>query len=149
MLEKGDLKFRLNGTKLKGSWVLAKMHSRRPGSKGTEWLLIKHRDEAVESGYDIEAHDGSVLTGRSMEEIAEDKKSAEWGEPKAQPVKHAGGRRGGKDRHVSIDGRRRRKRKREARSTDPHLLNAADVGHPHDAHATGSSRSIGRSLRAR
>ncbi len=44
MLEKGDLKFRLHGSKLNGEFVLAKMRSRRPGSKGTEWLLIKHRD---------------------------------------------------------------------------------------------------------
>ncbi len=128
MLEKGDLKFRLNGEKLNGSWVLAKMHSRRPGSKGTEWLLIKHRDEAAENGYDIEEHDGSVLTGRSMEEIAEDKKSDEWGEPKVQPVKYAE-----KDRHVSIDRATSAKTKTRAGSTDPHLLNAADVGHPRRA----------------
>jgi bifunctional non-homologous end joining protein LigD len=82
MLEKGDLKFELSGTKLRGSWVLAKMHSRRPGTKGTEWLLIKHRDETADSGYDIDAHDGSVVTRRSMEEIAGDKKSAEWGSSK-------------------------------------------------------------------
>src|SRR5215467_8018651 len=41
MLRKGDLKFRLHGGKLNGEFVLAKMRSRRPGSKGTEWLLIK------------------------------------------------------------------------------------------------------------
>lgn len=40
---KGDLKFRLNGYKLKGSWVLVKTHgfSGAPNS----WLLIKHRDD--------------------------------------------------------------------------------------------------------
>ena len=40
---KGDLKFRLNGYKLKGSWVLV----RTRGFSGAEnsWLLIKHRDE--------------------------------------------------------------------------------------------------------
>src|SRR5438876_11294577 len=36
MLKKGDLKFRLEGEKLKGEFVLARMRSRRPGSKGTE-----------------------------------------------------------------------------------------------------------------
>ena len=91
MLEKGDLKFRVHGEKLNGEWVLAKMRSRRAGSKGTEWLLIKHRDEAVENGYRIEAHDGSVLSGRSMEEIAADKNSAEWGEKKVEAVKYPGG----------------------------------------------------------
>jgi bifunctional non-homologous end joining protein LigD len=104
MLEKGDLKFELHGKKLRGSWVLAKMRSRRPGSKGTEWLLIKHNDDAVERGYDIGAHDGSVLTGRTMEEIAEDKKSAEWGERKDSGVKGRGrsAMAEGKDRHVSM-----------------------------------------------
>ena len=40
---KGDLKFRLNGYKLKGSWVLV----RTRGFSGADnsWLLIKHRDE--------------------------------------------------------------------------------------------------------
>src|SRR5436309_12891244 len=37
MLQKGDLKFRLHGEKLQGDFVLAKMRSRRPGSKGNEW----------------------------------------------------------------------------------------------------------------
>jgi bifunctional non-homologous end joining protein LigD len=40
-LKKGDLKFRLEGVKLKGSWVLVR--TRRYGENG--WLLIKHRDE--------------------------------------------------------------------------------------------------------
>jgi bifunctional non-homologous end joining protein LigD len=40
-LRKGDLKFRLNGVKLKGSWVLV----RTRGGDGRSWLLIKHRDE--------------------------------------------------------------------------------------------------------
>ena len=40
-LKKGDLKFRLNGVKLKGSWVLV----RTKGGDGRSWLLIKHRDE--------------------------------------------------------------------------------------------------------
>jgi bifunctional non-homologous end joining protein LigD len=78
MLEKGDLKFRLHGSKLNGEFVLAKMRSRRPGSKGTEWLLIKHRDAAVVPGYDIEQFDSSALSGRTLEEIAGDAGSAEW-----------------------------------------------------------------------
>jgi bifunctional non-homologous end joining protein LigD len=42
-LRKGDLKFTLDGYKLKGSWVLV----RTRGYSGSEhsWLLIKHRDE--------------------------------------------------------------------------------------------------------
>ncbi|MFI5090313.1 MAG: non-homologous end-joining DNA ligase [Terriglobales bacterium] len=78
MLAKGDLKFRLDGKKLKGSFVLARMRSRRPGSKGTEWLLIKHRDENVVPGYNIDDYDYSVLTQRSLDQIASDAGSAEW-----------------------------------------------------------------------
>ena len=48
-LKKGDLKFTLDGYKLKGSWVLVKTSGRyagaRSGSEGRSWLLIKHRDE--------------------------------------------------------------------------------------------------------
>ncbi len=78
LLNKGDLKFSLKGHKLQGEFVLVKTHSRRPGTKGNEWLLIKHRDEHVEEGYNIDKHDGSVLTGRSLDEIAGDAGSREW-----------------------------------------------------------------------
>jgi bifunctional non-homologous end joining protein LigD len=47
-LKKGDLKFRLNGYKLKGSWVLVKTsggYGGRSGQPGRSWLLIKHRDD--------------------------------------------------------------------------------------------------------
>ncbi|HEY6253882.1 MAG TPA: non-homologous end-joining DNA ligase [Candidatus Angelobacter sp.] len=78
MLRKGDVKFILHGSKLKGEFVLAKMRSRRPGSKGTEWLLIKKRDEFAQPGFDVEKLDKSVLTGRKLDEIAADSGSAEW-----------------------------------------------------------------------
>jgi bifunctional non-homologous end joining protein LigD len=47
-LAKGDLKFALDGYKLKGSWVLVRTRGyAREGQKpsGPSWLLIKHRDE--------------------------------------------------------------------------------------------------------
>jgi bifunctional non-homologous end joining protein LigD len=46
-LEKGDLKFTLDGFKLKGSWVLVRTSGRYPGGSndGRSWLLIKHKDE--------------------------------------------------------------------------------------------------------
>ena len=40
-LRKGDLKVRLHGIKLKGSWALV----RTRGADGRSWLLLKHRDE--------------------------------------------------------------------------------------------------------
>src|SRR5215469_5180426 len=54
MLARGDLKFRLHGEKLQGDFALAHMRSRRPGSKGNEWLLIKKRDDHATEGYDID-----------------------------------------------------------------------------------------------
>jgi bifunctional non-homologous end joining protein LigD len=78
MLQKGDLKFRLHGQRLKGDFALIHMRARRPGSKGTEWLLIKKQDEFAVEGYDIEQYDSSVLSKRSMAEIGGDKDSAEW-----------------------------------------------------------------------
>src|SRR5262245_28781481 len=48
-LKKGDLKFTLDGYKLKGSWVLVRTGGRwgGRGSSGDarSWLLIKHKDE--------------------------------------------------------------------------------------------------------
>ena len=78
MLQKGDLKFRLHGQRLKGDFALIHMRARRPGSKGTEWLLIKKHDEYAVEGYDIEQYDSSAVSKRSMAEIAGDKDSAEW-----------------------------------------------------------------------
>ena len=78
MLAKGDLKFRLKGKRLKGDFALIHIKARRSGSKGNEWLLIKKRDADVVEGYDIDHYDSSVLTKRSMDEIAGDQGSAEW-----------------------------------------------------------------------
>ncbi len=47
-LKKGDLKFKLDGYKLKGSWVLVRTHgygARGGPDSGRSWLLIKHKDE--------------------------------------------------------------------------------------------------------
>jgi len=78
MLAKGDLKFRLKGERLNGDFALVHIKSRRPGSKGNEWLLIKKKDSDVVAGFDAEKYDTSVLTGRTMAQIAGDVGSAEW-----------------------------------------------------------------------
>ncbi|HLZ41329.1 MAG TPA: non-homologous end-joining DNA ligase [Candidatus Sulfotelmatobacter sp.] len=78
MLAKGDLKFRLHGKRLKGDFALIKMKGRRPGSKGNEWLMIKKHDDEVVEGYDAGDIDESVLSKRSMDEIAGDARSREW-----------------------------------------------------------------------
>jgi bifunctional non-homologous end joining protein LigD len=78
MLQKGDLKIRLHGQKLNGDFALIHIKGRRPGSKGTEWLLIKKHDEYAVEGYDIDQYDKSALSKRSMAEIAGDAGSAQW-----------------------------------------------------------------------
>src|SRR5688572_17261276 len=44
-LKKGDLKFTLDGFKLKGSWVLVRTKGKWAGGGDRSWLLIKHRDD--------------------------------------------------------------------------------------------------------
>ena len=66
-LARGEVKFSLQGEKLRGSFALVKL---KHSEKGNEWLLIKHKDELADPRWNIEAHDGSVLTGRTLEEIA-------------------------------------------------------------------------------
>jgi bifunctional non-homologous end joining protein LigD len=75
-LEKGDLKFLLNGTKLKGKWVLVRMRKNpdRDRSDKPNWLLIKERDEYVQPENSPSVTDlapDSALTQRTMEQIAE------------------------------------------------------------------------------
>lgn len=68
-MEKGELKFVLHGKKLQGSFALVKTK----GWGGKEsWLLIKHKDNAVQSDYDAKDYDFSVVSKRSMDEIAEE-----------------------------------------------------------------------------
>ena len=78
MLAKGDLKFRLKGKRLNGDFALVHIKARRAGSKGNEWLLIKKKDDHVVAGFDIDQYDKSVLTDRTMAQIAGDEDSAEW-----------------------------------------------------------------------
>ena len=68
-LAKGEIKFSLNGEKLRGSFVLVKL---KQSEKGNEWLMIKHKDAAEDSSWNIDEHDGSALTGRMLEEIKEE-----------------------------------------------------------------------------
>jgi bifunctional non-homologous end joining protein LigD len=69
-LAKGDVKFTLHGTKLRGSWVLVRTRGFPPGSNRESWLLIKHRD-AFASTEDVTATEPrSVISGRTLEEIA-------------------------------------------------------------------------------
>jgi bifunctional non-homologous end joining protein LigD len=71
-LEAGTLKFRLNGERLHGSWVLVRMNRDRSGGKRKNWLLIKHRDQFAHDGDNdaMLADDRSVASSRTMAAIA-------------------------------------------------------------------------------
>jgi bifunctional non-homologous end joining protein LigD len=81
-LKRGDLKFRLTGVKLKGSWVLVRTGGRygqgRSGARS--WLLIKHRDEWA-GEVDIAGLDDfakSVKSGGDFEDILAEDTPAVW-----------------------------------------------------------------------
>jgi bifunctional non-homologous end joining protein LigD len=134
MLAKGDLKFRLDGQKLKGDFALVHIKSHRPGTKGTEWLLIKHRDAYVQEGYDIEQFDYSVLTKRTMDEIAGDAGSAEW--TSSRKVSTTGSSRKNDwlaDSIAKADAKRARTAKKsseKSNQTNPTMAKQARVGRP-------------------
>jgi len=68
-LDRGEIKFKLNGEKLRGSFALVKI---KRSEKGNEWLMLKHKDAADDPAWDVDQHDGSVLTGRTLDEIKEE-----------------------------------------------------------------------------
>jgi DNA polymerase Ligase (LigD) len=49
-LADGELKFMLDGKRLRGSWVLVRMKNDRTGGTRANWLLIKHHDDAARDG---------------------------------------------------------------------------------------------------
>ena len=91
-LKKGDLKFTLNGYKLKGSWVLVRTGpsklgpyesagaSRRggPWSAPNSWLLIKHRDDWSGDLDIAEFAPRSVKSDGDFEDILAEDNPAIW-----------------------------------------------------------------------
>jgi bifunctional non-homologous end joining protein LigD len=73
-LRKGDLKLRLNGAKLKGSWALVR--TRTAGERS--WLLIKHRDEWAGPLDIAEFAPLSVKTGGDFADILAQENPAIW-----------------------------------------------------------------------
>jgi bifunctional non-homologous end joining protein LigD len=73
MLEKGDLSFQLEGTRLKGAWVLVRMRPDEKRSQRHNWLLIKRHDKYEQEGdTDVVAEDRqrSVASGRTLAQIS-------------------------------------------------------------------------------
>jgi len=76
-LKKGDLKFTLDGYKLKGSWVLVRTKGPSYG-EGRSWLLIKHRDDWSGAVDIAEFAPLSVKSGGDFEDILAEDTPAIW-----------------------------------------------------------------------
>ena len=69
-LDEGHLHFTLHGERMRGEWLLVRLKP-RPGEKRENWLLRKLDDDHAEEGDALVQRElTSVLTGRSMAEIA-------------------------------------------------------------------------------
>jgi bifunctional non-homologous end joining protein LigD len=77
-LEKGDFKFKLNGVKLKGSWVLVRTRGYASNGPSRSWLLIKHRDDWAGDVDVTELAPRSVKTDRDFAEILASDEPAVW-----------------------------------------------------------------------
>ena len=95
-IERGEIKFNLSGEKLRGSFVLVKL---KHSEKGNEWLFIKHQDANEDPAWNIDEHDGSVLTGRTIKEIAEELPPKREANP-IQPGELDGARKSAMPSHV-------------------------------------------------
>jgi bifunctional non-homologous end joining protein LigD len=81
-LKKGDLKFTLDGFKLKGSWVLVRTGGRWGSKSGAgdarSWLLIKHRDDWAGDVDITEFAPLSVKSGGDFENILAAERPDVW-----------------------------------------------------------------------
>lgn len=69
MMKKGHLAFTLDGEKLHGKWHLVRT---KGDGRAETWLLFKSKDDAADPTRDIVAAEpASVVTGRTIEEVAE------------------------------------------------------------------------------
>ena len=70
----GSLKFLMHGEKIKGKWTLIRMGGRAAKERKPNWLLIKEHDEYerdMDAPCITEAEPNSVVTGRTMELVAQ------------------------------------------------------------------------------
>ena len=66
-VRKGEIKFVAHGERMRGKWVLVRMHTKE---KRENWLLIKERDEFVEEDDSLVSRfPNSVSTARTREQI--------------------------------------------------------------------------------
>lgn len=73
-LQRGEIKFTLQGEKLRGAWVLVRIRGYGKVPAGSAWLLIKHRDRYASAKDVTEEEPRSVASRRLLAEIARDDK---------------------------------------------------------------------------
>lgn len=67
-LRKGELKFVLNGIRLKGKWALIRLKV-KAGEGKDNWLFLKEKDEFTKTDTGISEFNTSIRTSRTMGEI--------------------------------------------------------------------------------
>ena len=91
-LRRGNLKFELQGEKLRGRWVLVRLRGREEEDTKKNWLLIKERDPDAgrkrSSSKDIlKERPESVLSGRTIEDVGKNVWQSNRPETKTKPAK--------------------------------------------------------------
>ena len=109
----GKIDIELHGMKLRGGFSLVKTPMRSARAGDERWLLVKHRDEHADQAWNIEdsRFDRSVLTGRSMKEIASRRNRASRtpmrsGQDRGLGAQLASGRRARHRQEIFCGGRR-------------------------------------------
>ena len=126
-IAEGELKFSLQGTKLRGSWVLVRTRDR-------QWLLIKHRDSFASEESVTDTQATSVLSDRTLAEIAADEggnvKKAATGDPETPARRKTKTQNSGKIR----------RKKKPASSAKPETAKRIDV--PEGARAATMPKTV-------
>jgi bifunctional non-homologous end joining protein LigD len=83
--EAGKISFTVEGERLQGSFALI----RTDRGEKPKWLLIKHRDGHVDTSEDVtERWDTSVVTGRTLDEIAEEEDTEGFRQAGIEPMRY-------------------------------------------------------------
>lgn len=90
-MKKGKISIFFRGEKVQGSWTFFKLRSKGGKSGKDEWIMLKHKDEHAQPDRDLTALDRSVITGRTIEELRENRPPAH---PAINPAKIPGSRAG-------------------------------------------------------
>lgn len=74
-LKEGSLKFRLYGEKIKGGYAMARTNFKK---NKEQWVIFKLDDDQADARKNpVSSEPNSVLTGRSLDEIAQEEKKSE------------------------------------------------------------------------